>query len=121
MQMLRKCFAAVVALMLVVGGLFAEEIKGVFKKFEDGKVTISVEEKDKTFTVDKEAKVKLKKEDVLLTDYLGKWKDGDKGTFTVDGDEADEGEERKEITWFDTIQSRSLRPFAGFVRFRYLR
>jgi formylglycine-generating enzyme required for sulfatase activity len=38
--MFRKFFAVVIAAMLVVGGLFAEEIKGVFKKFEDGKVTI---------------------------------------------------------------------------------
>ena len=41
-HLLRKFFAALVALTLVVGGLFAEDIKGVFKKFEDGKVTIDV-------------------------------------------------------------------------------
>jgi hypothetical protein len=88
--MLRKCFAAVIALMLAVGGLFAEDIKGIFKKFEDGKVTITVDEKDKTYTVSKDAKQKLKKKDTeetLVTEILGKWKEGDKGTFTVEKDE----------------------------------
>ena len=84
--MFRKFFAAVVASMLVVGGLFADEIKGVFKKYDDGKVTISVDEKEKTYKVDKDAKVKVKKEDVLLTEALGKWKEGQKATFTVEKD-----------------------------------
>ena len=61
--MFRKFFAAIVASMLVVGGLFADEIKGVFKKFDDGKVTISVDDKEKTYKVDKDATVKVKKED----------------------------------------------------------
>jgi hypothetical protein len=94
-QMLRKCFAALVALMLVVGGLFAEEIKGIFKKFEDGKVTITVEEKDKTYTVDKDAKQKAKKDDILVSDYLGKLKDGDKVTLTVDGDKVTKAKKEK--------------------------
>ena len=84
--MFRKFFAAVVASMLVVGGLFADEIKGVFKKYDDGKVTISVDEKEKTYKVDKDAKVKVKKDDVLLTEALSKWKEGQKATFTVDKD-----------------------------------
>jgi hypothetical protein len=81
--MFRKFFAAIVAATLVVGGLFADDIKGVFKKYEDGKVTISVDDKEKTYKVDKEAKVKRKNEDILLTDALAKWKEGQKGTFTV--------------------------------------
>jgi hypothetical protein len=93
--MLRKCFAAVVAVMLVVGGLFAEEIKGVFKKFEDGKVTITVDDKDKTYTVDKEAKVKVKKEEKLLTEVFGAWKEGQKATFTVDGDKVTSAKKEK--------------------------
>ncbi len=86
--MFRKFFAAVVALALVAGGLFAEEIKGVFKKFEDGKVTVSVDDKDKTYKVDKDAKVKVGKDqtEVSLTEAFGKWKEGQKGTFTVKDD-----------------------------------
>ena len=84
--MFRACVAALVAMILVVGGLFAEDIKGVFKKYEDGKVTFSVDDKDKTYKVDKDAKVKRKNEDILLTDALAKWKEGQKATFTVKDD-----------------------------------
>ena len=84
--MFRKFLAAFVAMTLMVGGLFAEEIKGVFKKYEDGKVTISVDDKEKTYKVDKDAKVKIKKKEVPLTDVLSKWKAGQNGLFTVDGD-----------------------------------
>jgi hypothetical protein len=86
--MFRKCFAALVALTLVAGGLFAEEIKGVFKKFEDGKVTISVDDQEKSYKVDKDAKVKVGKDqtEVNLTEALGKWKEGQSGTFTVKDD-----------------------------------
>lgn len=84
--MFRKFFAVTAALMLVVGGLFAEEIKGVFKKYDEGKVTISVDDKEKTYKVDKDAKVKVKKEEVLLTEAFGIWKEGQKGVFTVKDD-----------------------------------
>lgn len=84
--MYRKFIAVVVALIFAVGGLLADEIKGVFKKFADGKVTITVDDKDKEYTVDKDAKVKVKKEEILLTEALAKWKEGQKGTFTVEKD-----------------------------------
>lgn len=84
--MYRKFFAAVVAVVLAVGGVFADEIKGVFKKYEEGKITISVDDKEKTYKVDKDAKTKVKKEEVLLTEALGKWKADQKGTFTVKDD-----------------------------------
>jgi hypothetical protein len=89
--MIRKFFAALVALTLVVGGLFAEDIKGVFKKFEDGKVTIDVDGKEKTYKVDENATMKIKGKDgtekeVKLVDSLKRAKDGSKGTFTVEKD-----------------------------------
>jgi hypothetical protein len=84
MNMVRKFCAAVVALMLAVGGLFAEDIKGIFKKFEDGKLTITVDDKDKEFKVDKDAMQKQKKKDVLVSDVLKNFKEGDKGIFTVE-------------------------------------
>lgn len=83
--MFRKFFAAVVAVMLVVGGLFADEIKGVFKKLDGGKVTIEVDGKASEYKVSADAKVKMKDKEVALTDALGNWKDGQKGTFTVEG------------------------------------
>jgi hypothetical protein len=80
--MFRKFFAAAVALMLVVGGLFADEIKGVFKKLDGGKVTIEVDGKATDYKV---ADVKVGKDkDKSLSDVLGKWKEGQKGTFTVE-------------------------------------
>lgn len=88
--MFRKFFAAFVALALVAGGLFAEDIKGVFKKFEDGKVTIDVDGKEKTYKVDENATIKIKIKDMekefKLVDSLKRYKDGTKATFTVTND-----------------------------------
>jgi len=88
MQMFRKFFAAVVAVMLVVGGLFAEDITGVFKKYDDGKVTVEVDGKEKTYKVDKDAKIKNKKtgDETLLTEALSKRKADSKITLVVEGD-----------------------------------
>ena len=61
--MFRKFVAVAVAATLVVGGLFAEEIKGVFSKFEDNTLTIKVPDKDgkeKTFKIDPDLKVNRK-------------------------------------------------------------
>ncbi|MCE9530441.1 MAG: hypothetical protein K8T89_04820 [Planctomycetes bacterium] len=81
--MFRKFFTAVVALMFVVGGLFADEIKGVFKKFEGGKVTVEVDGKATDFKVG-DAKQKVKDKEVAISELLPKWKEGQKGTFTVE-------------------------------------
>jgi hypothetical protein len=61
--MFRKCFAAAIALTLVVGGLFAEEIKCKFVSYDEGsgKLVVSVKDKDdkateQTYTVDKDQK-----------------------------------------------------------------
>ena len=93
--MFRKFFAVLVALTLVAGGLFADDIKGVFKKFEDGKVTIEVDGKEKAYKVNADAKVKQKDTEILLTDALKKWKDGQNGTFTVDKDEVTKAKKEK--------------------------
>ena len=79
--MYRKLVAAFVAMMLAVGGLFAEEVSGIFKKFEDGKVTVSVDGKEKTYAVDPKAAIKFKTKDgtekeVPLTKMFGRAKDG---------------------------------------------
>lgn len=88
--MFRKCFAAVVASMLVVGGLFADDIRGVFKKFEDGKVTVEVDGKEKTYTVDPDASVKIKikgeEKEFKLVDSFKRYKEGAKVTLTVKDD-----------------------------------
>jgi len=81
--MFRKFFTAVVASMFVVGGLFADEIKGVFKKFEGGKVTVEVDGKATDYKVG-DAKIKIKDKEVALTEMVGKYKDGDKVTVTVE-------------------------------------
>jgi len=85
-SMFRKFFAAAVALALVVGGLFADEVKGVFKKYEDGKVTVEVDGKEKTYKVSTDAKVKFKDKEFALTDSFKRYKDGAKITLTVDKD-----------------------------------
>jgi len=83
--MFRKFFAAVVALMLVVGGLFADEIVAIFKKYDDGKITVEVDGKEKTYKVDKDAVYKGKKERPVA-DWAAKAKDGTKITLTVEKD-----------------------------------
>lgn len=82
--MFRKFFAAAAAVALIVGGLFAEEFKGVFKKYEDGKATVEIDGKEKTFKVSPDAKIKNKKGEVLVSDFVKNLKEGMKGTFTVE-------------------------------------
>lgn len=90
--MFRKCIATIVALMLTVGGLYAVEIKGILKSFEDGKVTISVDGKDKTYKVDPDAKMKRKGKDgeekefplTKALEYMSK--KGGEVTLTVEND-----------------------------------
>ena len=93
--MFRRFFAAAVAATLVVGGLFAEEIKGVFKKFEDNTLTILVPDKDgkeKTFKIDPDLKIKRKfgkgddaKEiEIEVSKMLGKAKENSEITVVTD-------------------------------------
>lgn len=82
--MFRKFVAVVAATLFVIGGLFAEDLKGVFKKFEDGKVTVEVDGKVKEYKVSPDAKFKLKQGEVPLTDVFKLMKEGAKGNFTVE-------------------------------------
>jgi hypothetical protein len=89
--MFRKCVAAFAALVICVGAIFAEEIKGVFVKFEDGKVTVKVDDKDKTYEVDKDAVVKFKDKEFPLTKAMERWKEGDKVILEVEKDKVVKG------------------------------
>jgi hypothetical protein len=85
-QMFRKFFAAVVALMLVVGGLFADEISAIFKKFDEGKITVEVDGKEMTYKVAKDAMYKGKT-DLPVADWAKtKAKVDAKYTLTVEKD-----------------------------------
>jgi len=71
--MFRKFFAAIVASMLVIGGLFADEVKGIFKSAAGGKITLTVDGKDKEYKAGEKVKTE-------------KLKEGAKVVATVDGD-----------------------------------
>jgi hypothetical protein len=92
--MVRKFAAALVALGIAVGSVFAEEVKGAFVKFADGVLTIKVGDKDKDYKIPGDLKIKRKGKDgteteVTATEDLEK---RNKGKFkptvvlTVDGD-----------------------------------
>jgi hypothetical protein len=92
--MIRKCAAALVALMIAFGSVFAEEVKGAFVKFADGVLVIKVGEKDKEYKIPTDLKIKRKGKDgneteTAATESLEKM---NKGKFkptvvlTVDGD-----------------------------------
>jgi hypothetical protein len=89
--MLRKFAAALVAVVIATGSLFAEEVKGMFVKFADGKLTLKVDDKEKEYKIPADLKVKYKGKDgeekeVLASERLGKAKEGREITLTVDGD-----------------------------------
>jgi hypothetical protein len=87
LPMFRKCVAAFAALVICVGALFAEEIRGTFVKFADNKITVKVEDKEKEFKVAKDAVYKGKKE-VPVADWAEKRaKEGAKLILNVDKDE----------------------------------
>jgi len=89
--MVRKFAAALVALVIAVGAVFAEEVKGTFVKFADGKLTLKVDDKEKDYKIPADLKVKRKGKDGEVkessaADVLGKAKEGREITLTVDGD-----------------------------------
>ena len=47
--MYRKFAAALVAMVIAVGAVFADEIKGTFVSFSDGTLKLKVEDKEKVF------------------------------------------------------------------------
>ena len=92
-HMIRKFAATLLALVFAVGAVFAEEIKGTFVKFADGKLTIKVDDKDKEFKIpaDLTQKVKVKGEEkeIKVSDMLSspKMKEGTKLVVVTDKDE----------------------------------
>ena len=79
--MIRKFAAALVALVIAVGSMFADEIKGTFVKFADGTLTLKVDDKDKEYKIPADLKVKYKTKDgeekeVLASARLEKAKEG---------------------------------------------
>jgi hypothetical protein len=81
--MIRKFAAAIVALAITVGAVFAEEVRGTFVKFADGKLTLKVDDKEKEFTIPEDLKVKRKGKDgtereIAVQDML-------KGKFIKEG------------------------------------
>jgi len=89
--MVRKFAAALVALVIAVGAVFAAEIKGTFVKFSDGTLTLKVDDKEKDYKIPSDLKIKRKGKDGTETetsasDVLSKTKEGRGVTLTVDGD-----------------------------------
>ncbi|MBO0698211.1 MAG: hypothetical protein J2P46_07445 [Zavarzinella sp.] len=72
--MVRKFAAALVALAIAVGSVFAEEIRGTFVKFADGVLTLKVDDKDKEFKIPADLKVKRKfkgeEKEIVVEDML---------------------------------------------------
>lgn len=89
--MIRKFAAALVALVIAVGAVFAEEIKGTFVKFADGKLTVKVDGADKTYNVSPDLttkfKVKGEEKEVPVSKMLSRVKEGTPVTLEVDKDD----------------------------------
>jgi hypothetical protein len=93
--MVRKFAAALVALVLAVGAVFAEEVRGTFVSFADGKLTLKVDDKEKEYTIPADLKVKRKGKDgevkeSLASEALSRTKEGRPITLTVDGSKVTE-------------------------------
>jgi hypothetical protein len=90
--MVRKFAAALVAVVIAVGSIFADEVKGTFVKFADGTLTIKVDDKEKEYKIPADLKGKRKGKDGAETEYSvtdmlkGKFmKEGAKLTVVTDG------------------------------------
>ncbi|HKA05764.1 MAG TPA: hypothetical protein VKD71_00810 [Gemmataceae bacterium] len=88
--MVRKFAAALVALAIATGSIFAEEVKGLFVKFSEGTLTLKVDDKDKDYKIPTDLKIKRKGKDgteteIAASDVLSKTKEGREVTLTVDG------------------------------------
>jgi hypothetical protein len=88
--MFRKFAAALVALVIAFGAVFAEEVKGTFVKFAEGKLTLKVGDKEKDYKIPTDLKIKYKvkgeEKEALASDRLGKAKESQEVTLTVDGE-----------------------------------
>jgi hypothetical protein len=67
--MVRKFAAALVALAIAVGSVFAEEIRGTFVKFADGTLTLKVGDKEKEYKIPSDLKVKRKTKDGEVKEF----------------------------------------------------
>lgn len=89
--MVRKFAAALVALVIAVGSVFAEDIKATFVKFADGKLTVKVDDKEKEYKVADDLKVKRKvkgeEKEISASKAFGRMKEGTNLTLTVEKDE----------------------------------
>src|SRR6516225_8508941 len=89
--MVRKFAAALVALVIAVGSVFAEEIHATFVKFADGTLTVKVDDKEKEYKIPDDLKVKFKNKDgeekeFPISGMLSKMKEGTKLVIDADGD-----------------------------------
>lgn len=81
--MLRTFCLALLTLTLSIGFAGAEEVKGEFVKFADGKLTMKVGEAEKEFKVPADLKVMVKKELIPASEALGKLKAKAKPTLVI--------------------------------------
>lgn len=87
--MLHKFLMALCAIILSVGMASAEEVKGEFVKYTDGKLTLKVGDADKEFKIPSDMKIMVKKELLPAPEALSKLKAKAKQTvvLTVEKDE----------------------------------
>ena len=89
--MVRKFAAALVALVIAVGAVFAEEVRATFVKFSDGTLTVKVDDKEKEYKVPADLKVKFKGKDGEYKEFevsrmFGKMKEGTPLVLDVEKD-----------------------------------
>lgn len=89
--MIRKFAAALVAVVIAFGAVFADEVKGTFVKFADGTLTIKVDDKEKEFKIPSDLTIKRKgkdgtEKDVPVKGILGRVKEGTEITVVTEGD-----------------------------------
>ena len=86
--MVRKFAAALVAVVIAAGSIFAEEVKGVFVKFADGKLTLKVDDKEKDYKIPSALKIKYGKDgrEKLASNSWARPRRRVEVTLTVDGD-----------------------------------
>jgi hypothetical protein len=58
--MVRKFAAALVAVVIAFGSVFAEEVRGTFISFKEGMLKIKVDDKEKEYKIPSDLKVKRK-------------------------------------------------------------
>ena len=90
--MVRKFAAALVASVIASGAVFAEEVKGTFVKFADGKLTLKVGDAQKEYKVPPGLTVKRKSKDgkeveIVVAEVLSKIPVGTHMIVSVEKDE----------------------------------